>query len=324
MRNKKNKYHQTRKYLRNIQKRTTLNNSKVRDSFSTTENEIGLRNIAYIYESELNYIGKCILDYPRIETGGQLFGFWTASGVPVVVYAIGPGPKANHQVTFFNQDIEYLKFVGRILVSEFGLMHIGEWHSHHQLGLDKPSGHDAETMQHSIDNLHLNRFLLCIGNCNGIDYSIKPYIFMENHKGYNSSLWKIKGDMSPFRSAIDKYLSTIKLQKRHEPKDEYSWFSVKSNRVRLKNILDFLKAKSGAIDSKAQLKENIVEIITRFQDRHEVIYFPPDFPKSPITLTLHYGNGCIKEIRPEPSLINCSEKDDVFLVFKQQYNSICQ
>ena len=53
---------------------------------------------AIIYSSEISFIGRCILDSPNIETGGQLFGFWTASGNPVVVYAIGPGPKANHQV----------------------------------------------------------------------------------------------------------------------------------------------------------------------------------------------------------------------------------
>ena len=58
--------------------------------------------IAIIYKSELDYISRCILDCTNIETGGQLFGFWTAEGVPVVLYAIGPGPHANHQSAFFN------------------------------------------------------------------------------------------------------------------------------------------------------------------------------------------------------------------------------
>lgn len=52
--------------------------------------------IAYIYKSKLDFISRCILDYKNIETGGQLFGYWTADGSPVVVYAIGPGSQANH------------------------------------------------------------------------------------------------------------------------------------------------------------------------------------------------------------------------------------
>lgn len=30
-----------------------------------------------VYQSELDYLSRCILDYPHIETGGQLFGYWT-------------------------------------------------------------------------------------------------------------------------------------------------------------------------------------------------------------------------------------------------------
>lgn len=32
---------------------------------------------AIVYQSELDYISRCILDYPQIETGGQLFGFYS-------------------------------------------------------------------------------------------------------------------------------------------------------------------------------------------------------------------------------------------------------
>ena len=122
---------------------------------------------AVIYQSELDYISRCILDYPCIETGGQLFGFWSASGTPIVVYAIGPGRRANHQITFFNQDLEYLTTLGRVLVDKYGLQHMGEWHSHPRLGLAHPSGHDADTMVNSIRKGNLGRFLLCIGNCGG-------------------------------------------------------------------------------------------------------------------------------------------------------------
>ena len=112
-----------------------------------------------IYQSELEYMVKCTLDRNDIETGGQLFGHWTSDGIPVVLYALGPGPNANHQVTFFQQDVEYLVKVGHLLKSRFGLHHIGEWHSHHQLGLDHPSGTDIHTMS------LVKRFLLCIATC---------------------------------------------------------------------------------------------------------------------------------------------------------------
>ena len=80
---------------------------------------------ARIFQSELDFIARCILDCPDIETGGQLFGYWTREGVPVVCYALGPGPKANHQRTFFNQDLGYLQSVGDAIVKHYGLEHIG-------------------------------------------------------------------------------------------------------------------------------------------------------------------------------------------------------
>ena len=65
--------------------------------------EPGASGKAVIFKSEMDFISRCILDYPSIETGGQLFGFYTEAGIPVVLYAIGPGRNANHQVAFFNQ-----------------------------------------------------------------------------------------------------------------------------------------------------------------------------------------------------------------------------
>lgn len=128
-----------------------------------------------IYKSEFEYIAKCILDRPDIETGGELFGHWTASGIPFVMYAIGPGPAANHQVTFFNQDRNYLLKVGHLLKKRFGLHHIGEWHSHHQLGLDRPSRYDVNTMTTSIREKNLCRFLLAIGTCKDDTATLSGY-----------------------------------------------------------------------------------------------------------------------------------------------------
>lgn len=159
-----------------------------------------------VYQSELDYLSRCILDYPNIETGGQLFGFYAAKGTPIVCYAIGPGMHANHQTTFFNQDIRYLETIGDILTREYGLQHIGEWHSHHQLGLSRPSGYDAQTMHHSIDGLHLGQFLLCIGTTDGKAACVNAYNFYENDRSYYHVKWNIKAESSPYRKIIDERL----------------------------------------------------------------------------------------------------------------------
>ena len=162
-----------------------------------------------VYQSELDYLSQCILDYPNIETGGQLFGFYAAKGTPVVCYAIGPGVHANHQPTFFNQDLGYLQEIGSILTQEYGLQHIGEWHSHHQLGLGRPSGHDAQTMHHSIDAQHLGQFLLCIGTINVPSATVNAYSFYENDWQYYPAKWHIKAAPSPYRQAIDERLKGL-------------------------------------------------------------------------------------------------------------------
>ena len=168
---------------------------------------------AVIYRSELDFIFRCILDYKNIETGGELFGFWSVTGTPVVLYAIGPGPHANHQPTFFNQDIGYLHAVGGELVRRFGLHHIGEWHSHHQLGLARPSGHDARTMTDNIQAGNLHRFLCCIGNCREERATLNAFNFTDAGR-YVQAEWVVKDMASPFRQTIDDSLGKRIIQPR--------------------------------------------------------------------------------------------------------------
>lgn len=145
--------------------------------------------------------GRCILDRKNIETGGQLFGYWTENGTPVILYAIGPGPRANHQVTFFNQDVDYLVKVGNILRNRYGLHHIGEWHSHHQLGLAKPSGHDSDNMTSVIKRRDLGEFLLCIGNCDNFSSSLNA--FLCDSSECRKITWDYVMADSPLRQVID-------------------------------------------------------------------------------------------------------------------------
>lgn len=162
---------------------------------------------AVIFKGEMDFISRCILDRRNIETGGQLFGYWTEDGTPVILYAIGPGPRANHQVTFFNQDVDYLVKVGNILRNRYGLHHIGEWHSHHQLGLAKPSGHDSRNMTDVIKRRNLGEFLLCIGNCDNLSSSLNA--FLCDSSECRSIKWDYVMADSPLRQVIDYDLGRI-------------------------------------------------------------------------------------------------------------------
>ena len=265
-------------------------------------------SIAIIYKSEFDYISRCILDYTNIETGGQLFGYWTAEGIPVVLYAIGPGPRANHQVAFFNQDIDYLIRVGRPIVEYFGLQHIGEWHSHHQLGLAQPSSHDANTMVSTIQEKHLGRFLLCIGNCTNISSTLNAFNFSEFNQKYIKAKWCIKDIDSPFREKIDNELApfllhpktevgntnniySVDIQQNLPPEyKEAYWFSIKENRQILKQIMDTLGQCTIQQD-----KDGYIYLTRINGDVVDTIFFPDGFPQQAPCIKRRHSNYSICE-----------------------------
>lgn len=166
--------------------------------------DIPVSGVAEIYRSEIAFVLRCILERPHIETGGELFGFWKDNGTPVVAYAIGPGPFANHETAFFNQDLAYLTTVGSVLTAKYGLEHIGEWHSHHGLGLSHPSGHDAATIAHGMYAHERNRFLLCIGTCSGRTASLGGFAFAKGSGEHYAHVdWRVINVDSPYRGTVD-------------------------------------------------------------------------------------------------------------------------
>lgn len=263
---------------------------------------VDVRNLpaetAVIYQSELDYVSRCILDYPRIETGGQLFGFWTASGTPVVAYAIGPGRHANHEIAFFNQDLEYLTTLGRILVDKYGLQHMGEWHSHHRLGLARPSGHDADTMVNSIRRGNLGRFLLCIGNCDSTSSVLNAFTFTQGAgHDYRHAAWRIRNVESPFRTVIsaDEEVRRIVIDPQTpEPSHgklfladgsdcfvtpDYSkdyWLKDRANNLVLKKMMDDLSALAGPCSVQMDEMQRVHLAVRR--DREYRFVFPEGFP----------------------------------------------
>lgn len=265
-----------------------------------------------IYKSELEYISRCILDYTNIETGGQLFGYWTSDGVPVVLYVIGPGPHANHQGTFFNQDVNYLEMVGGILTKDFGLQHMGEWHSHHQLGLARPSGHDSATIYNNMVRHNIERFLLCIGNCTNTTSTVNAFNYHISSSNYKESIWDVLNIDSPFRAVIDQKLSRVLIHpltqhaslsnmhilgnynEKHQVNTMYHdgyWLNDKQNNIALKNMMDIVNASRFAHNTRVSLDcEKLIHIITGENTPISInISFPMSFPKEQPIVIIHYN-----------------------------------
>ncbi len=302
-----------------------------------TVHEAGAR--PQIFRSEMDYISRCILDFPNIETGGQLFGYWTSDGIPVVVYAIGPGPRANHQSTFFNQDVEYLLEVGNILRERYGLQHIGEWHSHHRLGLARPSGHDANTMVSTIREKNLGRFLLCIGNTDGRGSSLNP--FMCDDSACVPSSWNIIEGASPVRGVADSNLAPILLHPRtrtasySDPAMEPSrtvvkprlasnyWLNDKRYGPILYRMQEYVRARSYPtarttikLDSSGMVHIVTNNVATNGKVVTEDVLFPMGFPDEEPRCTLEIGSE--KEFKTG----TWKYSGDIFSSFVQYYNSI--
>ena len=205
-----------------------------------------------------------------------------------------------------NQDVDYLTRVGRPIVEHFGLQHIGEWHSHHQLGLAQPSAHDANTMLSTIREKRLIQFLLCIGNCTNNSSTLNAFNFTEFSPTYVKAQWCIKDINSPFREKIDNELAPFLIHPRTnqanmenvysiesqqnippEYKESY-WFSIKENRQILKQIMDSLGECSIQQDKDGYI------YLTKVSDNFvDTIFFPEGFPQQAPKIKRRYSNNSI-------------------------------
>jgi hypothetical protein len=100
-----------------------------------------------IYESEARRIAEITLNHEGIEVGGDLFGFHAPDGTPLVFVATGPGPNAQRNVVNFLQDPEYQAWTFRHLAVECRMFYLGDWHSHHSLGISEPSSGDEARLE---------------------------------------------------------------------------------------------------------------------------------------------------------------------------------
>jgi hypothetical protein len=122
---------------------------------------------ARLFRTDLDRMASEVLVHRDQETGGSLFGAWSHTGQPLIYAVSGPGPGARHGVASFFPSPDHMAHLGGLLFSRAGLQHIGEWHSHHRLGLAEPSGGDIRTVWSGMEEHGLRRFVLAIANIEG-------------------------------------------------------------------------------------------------------------------------------------------------------------
>ena len=128
-----------------------------------------------------------------METGGDLFGLWSTDNAAVVHLVLGPGEHSRRTTTSFFQNTEYLGNKRRQLTQEYGLCHIGEWHSHHTLGLARPSAGDESTVWRHMPSNGFRRFIVCIANIDRAESSRShAYLGRENCVGLGCFLFEVK------------------------------------------------------------------------------------------------------------------------------------
>ena len=151
----------------------------------------------FMYESELKFLKWLVMQKPKIETGGDLFGLWQDKDTAVVQFILGPGQNCSRTTYSFHQDVEYLRIAGRYLITHEGLCNIGEWHSHHSIGLREPSGGDKDTVWKNL-RFFGGQFLLFIANIQESNRGrlVEVRCFLFNSKSQRMS----RGELIPLPS----------------------------------------------------------------------------------------------------------------------------
>ena len=156
----------------------------------------------YIYANEYEYLKWLVQQKQHIETGGDLFGAWQDDLGAVVQFVLGPGKQCQRSRSSFFQDTDYLQNVGDYLTSTEGICNIGEWHSHHRLGLAYPSPGDQNTVWRHMPEC--GRFLVFIANIQSIG-NVRVGCFMFNNATREMKQGKMKVLMncSPIRHTFE-------------------------------------------------------------------------------------------------------------------------
>ena len=292
----------------------------------TADLERDVRFKTVIHAGELDRIAAWVAGHRDRETGGELFGFWTHSGAPVIQFAGGPGPTARHEPAAFYQDRDYLRSIGGVLRDRHGMQHIGEWHSHHGMGLDRPSAGDQGdegTVRRALRRYGFPRFVLCIANTPNTkrrwpaatsrttEVSLNGFVFTDGEAGYGDSAFVVLPGDSPVRADLaghelfpdppDQAASwqvrrtTLAWPAAHErttpDRAPPGWYSDSEGRELLRSIHE-------------RVRQVVQDDVAMFADADRTLYFalpsvppgyrlhfPDDFPTTPAMLTRSAGEN---------------------------------
>ena len=262
----------------------------------------------FIYESELDFIARCVVDYPNTETGGDFFGLWTKEDHPVIHYAIGPGTQATKNTDSFFQDIDYLRECGFLLHDKYGIEHVGAWHSHHKLLLSEPSSGDIATMRNALQQTGFSRFIISICNIDSnSDVAVNGFLFSyEKLHRYVTCNWTILKGKSPIRENLENqenrllglftnpesenasyFVNNIEtpavrenviIEKPELPKNSY-WNKTEGQNY-LKKVFDQMRSRKDLSQIELlQLPDKRVAISFAHDNNDYEIRFPDNFPK---------------------------------------------
>ena len=187
------------------------------------------RFVARVYEDDYREIQKLVQLYPDIETGGDLFGLWQDAQTVVIQLFIGPGKKCRRTTASFHQDIEYLRRVGSLITSKEGLCNVGEWHSHHQISMPRPSAADERTVFSNMPQLGLERFVLFIATIESGKSKKRPLDVKLDHIVLNCFLFLqsthkvVRGEIEIIRGNNRIVFTTEQEKKLKTAQRKYRW-----------------------------------------------------------------------------------------------------
>jgi len=143
------------------QRRTSLTNQSVQQA----------NPYITVYDSEIRIPAGLSFRAGDRETGGDLWGWYTRAGRPVIQLITGPGPNAVHESAHYAQDLAFFLKLQKQLSESFGCQWLGTWHWHHSLGLREPSGGDV-------------RQVMGVSKRNGFDCFCELITTFEGSDGY--------------------------------------------------------------------------------------------------------------------------------------------
>jgi len=184
----------------------------------TGENEYSV----VCWESELKAICGMAAEEEMegLETGGELYGLYTQSDKPVIMFATPAGPSARHGPGYFIQDLEFFKYANKFLFQEFQINFIGSHHVHPHFSFSpNPSSIDVQGaksigFKNSMEKVYLFTitFERCSRSFNKKIVRVNSYVYeiKNSFKPIPCKILVLPG-ISPIRRAISDYPEAKKL-----------------------------------------------------------------------------------------------------------------